>query len=223
MPSPSDPDQRTQHLRSGLEQLNLPCDEGQVATLLQFADVLQHWNRRMNLIGSIDDMSLLTRHILDCAAIVPWVRGRRVVDIGSGAGLPGMVLAILAPGHEYCLLDSREKRTQFLKYAVQTLDLQSVEVACCRVEHYPGTMKFDTLVSRAFSRLDRFIALSNHLRADTGRWLAMKGRISDNELAFEELAFEQEVVSGNLRTTVEPLQVPFLEEERHLVIVAADH
>jgi 16S rRNA (guanine527-N7)-methyltransferase len=153
---------------------------------------------------------MVTRHLLDSLAIAPQVRGPRVLDVGTGPGLPGIPLAIALPQFAFTLLDSNGKMLRFVTQAVGELGLKNVEVVQIRAESYRPAALFDTLVTRAFANIADMLAHTRHLCAPHGRFLAMKGRFSDEERA----AIPAEYAAETIR-----LHVPGLEAERQLVIL----
>ncbi|SHE73129.1 16S rRNA m(7)G-527 methyltransferase [Modicisalibacter ilicicola DSM 19980] len=170
------------HLESGLARLGIAADDRTRQRLCALLALLHKWNRAYNLtaVRSLDEM--VTKHLLDSAAVLPFVTGPRLLDVGSGPGLPGLVLAILKPEIDVTLLDSNGKKVRFQRQALLELELANVTPVQQRVEQLaaPG---FDQVISRAFASLADFVALTDHLLAPGGEWLAMKGRISDDELA----------------------------------------
>jgi 16S rRNA (guanine527-N7)-methyltransferase len=180
--------------------------------LLGYLDLLQKWNRAYNLTAVRDPAAMVTRHLLDSLAVAPYVRGPRVLDIGTGPGLPGIPLAIALPRLEFVLLDSNGKKIRFLRQAAAELGLGNVRIEHTRVEQFRPREKFDTLVSRAFASIAAMLAASAHLCRDTGRFLAMKGVYPEAELADIPPAFRVEAV--------ERLTVPGLDEQRHVVIIS---
>jgi 16S rRNA (guanine527-N7)-methyltransferase len=156
-----------------------------------------------------DPAEMVTRHLLDSLAILPHVGGRTLADLGSGAGLPGIPIAIATPEREVLLVDSNGKKARFLREAVRRLALAKTRVAESRVENVEGT--FDCVTARAFASLGDMLTWGGHLLATDGRWLALKGRFPDDELAGVPQAFEVE-------KTIE-LNVPGLDAERHLVVL----
>lgn len=169
----------TSLLRSGLDHLkmDIPTDD-----LMQYLHLLDKWNKTYNLtaVRKINDM--VGRHLLDSLAIKPWVKGPRILDVGTGAGLPGIPLAIAYPEYHFVLLDSNGKKTRFLQEVIRVLKLNNVEVEQTRVENYHPEQGFDTVISRAFSDLSQMTAWTHHLLAQGGQWLAMKGRYPETEL-----------------------------------------
>ena len=203
-------------LLAGLVALRL--DPGLAGPLLKYLGELVLWNKAYNLTAVREPAEMVTRHLLDSLVILPHVgaaHGRdpvRIVDVGAGAGLPGVPLAIANPQLHVTLLDSGGKKARFLRHAQRTLPLANVEVVEARAEAFAPKERFDVVVSRAFSALGEFLQATSALGADGGRWLAMKGKLDRKELADVPPGFrvEQEI----------QLQVPGLDEERHLIIVS---
>lgn len=166
-------------LAQGLEQFSLGAFNN---PLLSYLLLLKKWNSAYNLTAVRDLESMVNKHILDSLAIIPWLKGDRIIDVGTGAGLPGIPLAITQPEKNFVLLDSNGKKTRFLNEVKRQLDLKNLEVVHFRVENYRPTQGFDTVISRAFSSLAQMIHWTEHLVATDGMWLAMKGRYPDAEL-----------------------------------------
>jgi 16S rRNA (guanine527-N7)-methyltransferase len=198
-----------QRLDAGLSALGIALDEAAIARLVDYVELLERWNAAYNLTAVRDPAEMVTRHLLDSLAIVPHVAGATLADLGSGAGLPGIPLAIAAPAREILLVDSNGKKARFLREAVRKLALAKTRVAESRVENVEGT--FDCITARAFASLGDMLAWGGHLLAPGGRWLALKGRFPDDELAAVPAAFEVE-------KTLQ-MNVPGLDAERHLVIL----
>lgn len=195
-------------LQAGLAELNL--DQPQLAErLLAYLDLLVKWNRAFNLTAIREPAQMLPLHLFDSLVILPWVQGERLLDVGSGAGLPGIPLALAQPQLQVVLLDSNGKKARFLRQAKLELGLANVEVVEARVEAYAAEAAFDVITSRAFARLEEFVALTQPLLAAGGRWLAMKGRLDENELA--------EVGSRQFALQCHRLEAPGLDAERHLI------
>jgi 16S rRNA (guanine527-N7)-methyltransferase len=152
---------------------------------------------------------MVTRHLLDSLVVLPWLRGPRVLDVGSGAGLPGLPLAMASPGLDFVLLDSAAKRVGFLRHVVARLDLKNVAVVHARVQDYADEAGFDTVISRAFAALADFVNLAGHLCAPGGRLLAMKGRLDASEM--------EAMPEGWVIADVRRLAVPGSDRERHLL------
>ena len=198
-----------ERLRAGTNALGLTLPESTLQRLIGYLRELARWNRAYNLTAVRDPDEMVTRHLLDSLAIAPHVSGATLADLGSGAGLPGIPLAIAAPERAILLVDSNGKKARFLREAVRKLALAKTRVAESRVENVEGT--FDCVTARAFASLGDMLAWGGHLLAPDGRWLALKGRFPDDELAAVPDAFE-------IETTIE-LNVPGLDAERHLVIL----
>lgn len=205
----ADRDSLRQRLGAGLAALRLDLPDATVERLLDYVDLLHRWNTTYNLSAVRDPADMVTRHLLDSLAIVPYVTGATLADLGSGAGLPGIPLAIVAPGRAVTLVDSNGKKTRFLRAAVRELRLANVRVAEARVEAVQG--RFDCITARAFATLADMLAWGGHLLAPGGRWLALKGRHPQDEIDTLPAGFTVEAVV--------PLTVPGLEAERHVVII----
>lgn len=197
-------------LDEGLARLELAVEPSQRDQLLALLALLHKWNRAYNLTAVRDPLAMVSRHLLDSAAVLPWVRGPRLLDVGAGPGLPGLVLAILAPELQVSLLDSNGKKVRFQRQAVLELGLTNVTPVQARVEAHRDA-PFDQLISRAFASLADFVTLTEGLLAEGGEWLAMKG-----PAAAEELEALPPGVSLNAR---HELAVPFDESQRQLLIL----
>jgi len=206
----SDRDPLRQRLGAGLAALRIDLPDDVVARLLDYLALLHRWNATYNLSAVRDPVEMVTRHLLDSLAIMPHVRGATLADLGTGAGLPGVPLAIVAPERAVTLVDSNGKKTRFLRAAVRELRLANVSVAEARVEAVRG--RFDCITARAFATLADMLAWGGHLLAPGGRWLALKGRHPQDEIDALPPGFRVEAV--------EPLVVPGLEAERHVVIIS---
>jgi 16S rRNA (guanine527-N7)-methyltransferase len=178
--------------------------------LLQFIALIEKWNRAYNLTAIRDKEEMARLHILDSLAILPHLHGKRLIDIGTGAGLPGIPLAIYRPDMEFVLLDSNAKKTRFVQQAILELKLKNVSVLHSRVEDYQPEQLFDTVVSRAFASMNDILKLTAHLLNKGGLLLAMKGQKPDEELA--ELTLPYRIV---------PIVVPYVDAERCLVCISA--
>ena len=205
----ADRDPLRQRLCAGLAALPLDLPEAATARLLAYVDLLARWNATYNLSAVRDPLEMITRHLLDCLAIVPYVRGETLADLGSGAGLPGIPLAIAAPQRQVTLVDSNGKKTRFLRAAVRELGLANVCVAECRIEAIEGT--FDCITTRAVASLADMLGWGGSLLAPEGVWLALKGRFPQDELAALPAGFHVDAVVA--------LDVPGLDAERHVVII----
>jgi len=192
-------------LVSGLEVLNQTLSEHQIEQLLAFISLIEKWNKSYNLTSIRDRISMVPMHLLDSLAIVPFVEGQRVIDIGTGAGLPGIVLAICFPDIQFVLLDSNAKKTRFVQQVILELKLTNVSVCHNRVELYrPGNI-FDMAITRAFASLEDIVRLTTHLLNKDGVLLAMKGQVPDVSML------------ASVKTELFPLSVPGIDGERCLV------
>ena len=199
-------------LQDGCAQLALEVPESRLHALLHHLELLRRWNARKPLTAESELPAMLVRHVLDSLVLLPFLSGRRVLDVGSGGGFPGLPLAILEPERDWMLLDRRKWSAEFLRYAAGQLKLENVEVASTRLESYQPPRPFDTLVSRAVAPLGGLYRISRHLHHRRSRLLAMVGRIPTGAIARLPPA-----VRRNSR--VEPLHVPYLDAERHAVII----
>ncbi|WP_028534609.1 16S rRNA (guanine(527)-N(7))-methyltransferase RsmG [Paludibacterium yongneupense] len=197
-------------LTHGLAGLGLDLSAAQVALLDGYLALLAKWNQTYNLTAVRDEERMVSYHLLDSLSLVPRLDGgERLLDVGSGGGMPGIPAAIARPDLQVAVLDSNHKKTTFLRQAVIELGLSNVEVVTSRVELYRPDFRFDRITSRAFSELSEFVKLTRHLLAEGGQFLAMKGVYPYEEIA--SLPADVRVAA------VETLVVPGLEAERHLV------
>jgi len=202
------PDTRLSEGLAGL-RLNLPTKTR--SQLLQYLTLLSKWNRIYNLTAIRQPSRLVSHHLLDSLAVLTYLEGSSIVDVGSGAGLPGIPLAIAQPHRRVVLLDSNHKKGAFLRQAVLELGLDNTEVVTTRVEQWSPASLFDVVISRAFSDLLGFVEAARHLCKATGVLAAMKGVYPDEELA---------QVGSSIRVlNVVPLSVPGLQAARHLVLL----
>ena len=196
-------------LQAGVATLNLKQDTERIERLLAHAALLRKWNRIYNLVAAADMEEILATHLLDSLSIHAYVRGIRIVDVGSGAGFPGIPLAIFLPEKQFVVLDANRKKARFLQQVVIELGLSNVSVVHTRVEHYPEKARFDTVMCRAFASLDRFVSVAGRLCKHSGSLLAMKGTYPAAELEGIPAGFKLRLVAR--------LVVPGLERERHVV------
>ena len=196
-------------LESGLSALNLSHTTKQTEQLLDFIKRIAKWNKAYNLTAVRNNEDMARLHILDSLAILPHIEGKRVIDIGTGAGLPGIPLAIFMPEVEFVLLDSNAKKTRFVQQVILELKLKNVSVLHSRVENYQPQLGFDTMTMRAFASLPDIMKLTAHLLRADGVLLAMKGQIPEAELA-----------EIDAQTTLIKINVPEVEAERCLVRIA---
>ena len=192
-------------LVSGLESLNLPLAEARIAQLLDFIKLIEKWNKAYNLTAIRDREAMVRLHILDSLAILPFIEGKRVIDIGTGAGLPGIPLAIYLPEIEFVLLDSNAKKTRFVQQAILELKLKNASVRHNRAEQFHPEKNFDTVITRAFAGLSDIVEFTVHLLNKDGVLLAMKGQAPDVPKL------------KSATTTLIPVNVPGIDAERCLV------
>ncbi len=199
-------------LRAGLAELELSASDEQVAGLLNFLGLVKKWNKVFNLTALKTDEQMLRGHLLDSLSVLPYVRqARQVLDVGSGAGLPGIPLAIMLPGVKFDLLDSNGKKTRFMQQAIIELGLNNTRVQHCRIEDFPHANQFDIIISRAFANIkDTIRKLADYSRSD-GRFLFMKSRTVEDEL---------KILDDSYTAQCFKLSVPGMEADRVVVIVS---
>ena len=200
-------------LERGLEQLALALPAGAREQLLQYLALLAKWNRIYNLTAIRDPLGMVSQHLLDSLAVVPHLPlspGARLADAGSGAGLPGIPLALARPQWHVTLIEANQKKAAFLRQAAIELELSNVELHEGRVEEWRPASGFGLVISRAFTRVAEFVATCRHLVAPRGMLAAMKGKHPQAELG--------ELPSDVQCTGVIALHVPFIKAERHLVL-----
>lgn len=196
-------------LQRGIVELGLAVSCDTQTKLLEYLALLVKWNKVYNLTAVRDPRQMVVHHLLDSLAVMPHLAAGRWLDVGCGAGLPGLVLAIAQPDWDFTLLDSNSKKTGFVQQAIIELGLRNAEVRCARVEEFQTTNKYDGIISRAFTELGDFLRITRHLIADKGRWVAMKG-LPEHELAG--------VPGDCLVEEIILLSVPGLDAARCLVI-----
>ncbi len=204
-------DSLRRQLLTGAQGLGVKLNDTQTELLLDYLFEFAKWNRAYNLSAVRDIEQMLGRHLLDSLAVVPHIAGDRLIDVGTGGGLPGMVLAICYPQKKLTLLDSNGKKTRFLFHVKTQLGLANVSVENCRVETLQPPALFDGVISRAFASLADMTRWCRHLLADGGMFYAMKGQFPEAEL-------EQVSADYSLYQSLE-LSVPGEEGERHLLLL----
>jgi 16S rRNA (guanine527-N7)-methyltransferase len=202
-------------LLDGARALALELDEAQLARLVAHLDLLDEWSARMNLTAIRDRPSQLTKHLLDSLTVQPYLRGERIADVGSGAGFPGIPLAIVEPHRHFTLIESTGKKCRFLEHVRDALELKNVAIVQSRAESYQPDMRFDTVLARAVGPVADLVKVAGPLVVGGGRLLAMKGRYPEQELAAR--------LDGWKVAAVHALSVPGLGEERHLVELCRSH
>ena len=193
-------------LTTGITHLNLSEDKVKLEKLLDFIVLIAKWNKIYNLTAIRDQQAMAKLHILDSLAISPYIRGQRLIDIGTGAGLPGIPLAIFHTEKQFILLDSNAKKTRFIQQVILELKLNNVSVHHGRVEDFKPKIGFDTVTCRAFASMDNIMRLTKHLFNENGLLLAMKAQKLEEEL--NNLGKDYRLIT---------LKVPFIEAERCLV------
>jgi 16S rRNA (guanine527-N7)-methyltransferase len=199
----------------GARQLGIELSAAQESKLVAHLDLLDEWGARMNLTAIRDREQQLTKHVLDSLSVLPYLQGARVADVGSGAGFPGIPLAIVAPGTHFALIESTGKKCRFLEHVRATLGLSNVEVVQSRAETYKPASRYDTVVARAVGPIADLVRNAGALVAGGGRLLAMKGRHPGEEISRK--------LNGWKVASVQRLTVPGLAEERHLVELVRSH
>ncbi len=202
-------------LQSAAKQFGLEISTRDAERLLRLLDELDEWNQRMNLTAIRERSQQLTKHLLDSLSLQPFLHGERVLDVGTGAGFPGLPLAIVNPQRHFTLLDSTAKKLKFIDHAAQVLELLNVTTVHARAESYRPAERFHIVTSRAVGPIDRFVKWAGHLCVGGGRLLAMKGRYPAEEL--------ESLPNGWKTAAVHRIVVPGLDEERHLVEICRSH
>ena len=198
-----------QIITSGIAELNLDASQTKIDQTLDYLSLLQKWNQSFNLVSSRNKLEIVERHILDSLSVNEYIGGECILDMGSGAGLPGIPLAIFNPEKKFILLDSNGKKTRFLQQVKIALHLQSIEIENSRVENYQTKHQIDMVVCRAFSSLVEIAKKAQHLLSRDCKILAMKGKFPEDEIS--ELSEEVKV------SNIVELKVPGINSERHLI------
>lgn len=203
-------DMHRRRLEKGLSEMKIELPAEAVGQLIDFLRMLVKWNRVYNLSAIKEAEQMIDLHLLDSLAILPFLHGQRCIDVGTGAGLPGVPLAIARPDMMFSLLDSNSKKTRFIQQVCIDLGLKNIQVVHERVENYQPSQRFDTLTARAFTGLPDLLTKTRHLLCSNGKLLAMKSKETD-KLEREDYAFE----------SLQSLVIPGLEATRNLVIYVA--
>ena len=201
-----------QKLAQGIAELGLELSPQIQQKLLDYVALLQKWNKVYNLTSIRNAEQMISHHLLDSLAVLPHLWPGRWLDVGCGAGLPGLVLAIARPEWKFSLLDSNSKKTSFVQQAIIELDVNNVKVYCARVEELQPGEKYDGIISRAFADTAVFVTLTRHLLAEKGHWAAMKGT-PEQEL--------QHLPGDVVVERIIPLSVSGLDAARCLVLLKA--
>ncbi|ETI59758.1 16S rRNA (guanine(527)-N(7))-methyltransferase RsmG [Marinomonas profundimaris] len=198
-------------IQKGALQMGASLSDNTIQSLVRYLAMLEKWNKAYNLTAIRDVEQMISLHLLDSLATLPYITGDKIIDVGTGPGLPGMVLAICYPEKRFTLLDSNGKKTRFLTQVKMELGIDNVTVENERVEKHAHQGEYDHVISRAFASLQDMINWTLPLPSDTGNFLAMKGVYPTEEIA--ALPKEVDLVS------VEPLNVPNIQAERHMVVM----
>lgn len=201
-------------LEAGLQEMGLQIGAEQQQKLLDYVALIYKWNQVHNLTAVREPLEMVTLHILDSLSVLPYIDCKRLLDVGAGAGLPSIPLAICLPELQVTAIDAVQKKVSFMRQAKAQLGLNNFNVIHGRIEEQEVPSKdmpekFDVITSRAFSEIGLFVKLTKHLLADGGRWLAMKGVIPQQE-------FDK---SGIQPTEIKVLKVAGLDAERHLIVL----
>jgi 16S rRNA (guanine527-N7)-methyltransferase len=204
-------------LQNGCEELHLHLSSEVQIKLIDYLLLLKKWNKTYNLTAIDDPRKMITHHLLDSLGVASYILGNNILDVGSGAGLPGIPLALALPQKHFVLLDSNLKKTRFLFHVVTTLKIANIEVVNQRVEMYNPKITnnfngFDVIITRAFSAIQDMLNKTRHLYNANGCLLAMKGKIPTKEIE-----------NINKNVMVYNLTIPGLNEERHLVVIQNNH
>jgi 16S rRNA (guanine527-N7)-methyltransferase len=202
-------------LTRGAAEIGIDLDAAQAESLLRLVDELELGNAQFNLTAIRDRPGMLRKHVLDSLTLAPYLRGERVADVGTGAGFPGLALAIVDPRRRFTLIEATGKKARFVAQTAERIGCSNVQVVNTRAESYRPLALFDTVAARALSSLEDFVANAGHLCAPGGRLLAMKGKLPEDEMSALPRSFRV--------LAVHRLHVPGLSDERHLVELGAAH
>ena len=197
-------------LEKGMQILGFENIPQIISKLLIYKELLMKWNNSFNL-TSVKNTEIVTHHFLDCLAVIPFIKSSRLLDVGTGAGLPGIVIAIVNPDIKVSLIDKVGKKITFIKRIIAELEIKNIETYHERVELLTSEEKYDGIISRAFSNMEVFIKSTKHLIKSQGVWYGMKSK----------KILDDEMININDPWTLEKLDVPFLQAERYLVKVSS--
>lgn len=201
-------------LEAGMQQMEVEYSSEQRDMLLAYLQLLMTWNKAYNLTAIRDPGEMIRLHLLDSLAVLPHISGKRLIDVGTGAGLPGIPLAIMCPERDFTLLDSNGKKTRFLFQARCDLGLSNLKEINSRVENHQPEVPYDAVLSRAFTSVADMVKKCSHLLSPEGLFLAMKGKFPQSELS--EVGKDYKVNASHT------LQVPGVDGERHLIVISRD-
>ena len=197
-------------LEKGMQILGFENTPQSISKLLIYKELLMKWNNSFNL-TSVKNTEIVTHHFLDCLAVIPFIKSSTLLDVGTGAGLPGIVIAIVNPDIKVSLIDKVGKKITFIKRIIAELEIKNIETYHDRVELLTSEEKYDGIISRAFSNMEVFIKSTKHLIKSQGVWYGMKSK----------KILDDEMININDPWTLEKLDVPFLQAERYLVKVSS--
>ena len=197
-------------LEKGMQILGFENTPQIISKLLIYKELLIKWNNSFNL-TSVTNKEIVTHHFLDCLAVIPFIKSSTLLDVGTGAGLPGIVIAIVNPDIKVSLVDKVGKKINFIKRIIAELEIKNIEPYHDRVELLTSEEKYDGIISRAFSNMEVFIKSTKHLIKTQGVWYGMKSK----------KILDDEMININDPWTLEKLDVPFLQAERYLVKVSS--
>jgi len=195
-----------ERLKEGIEKLELENKDYLYTKLLIYKQLLIKWNKVFNLISVKGVEEIVTHHFLDCLAVVPHIEGKNILDVGSGAGMPGIIIGLCCPDKSITLVDSVGKKTAFLNQTCTELNLRNITVINKRVEDMTTNKLFDSVIARAFSEMQILIDLTKHLIEDKGAWYGMKSK-----------KINEEVIRKNFVVEKREILVPYLDADRYLV------
>jgi 16S rRNA (guanine527-N7)-methyltransferase len=201
-----------QQLVAGIAAMQLDVPAQVPAKLIDYISLLNHWNRSFNLTAVRQPQEMVSKHLHDSLAVLPFIGEGSVIDVGSGAGLPGIPLALARPEQRFVLLDSNGKKTRFLQQAKIVLGLDNVEVVNQRVEQYSADIYFDVIIARAYASTDDILDTTRQLQGERTRILVMQGQ-RDEQIGLAGYAIE----------AIHPITVPGLHAERHLLEISKTH
>jgi len=194
-------------LRQGIGQLGLNDSNNIISKLLIYKDILLKWNKAFNLTALRDEKTVVINHLLDSLSVAHLIQENDILDVGSGAGLPGIVLALYDPKKQITLVDKVRKKAAFMRQVCIELDIKNVDVIHCRVEDMDHNKKFDAIVARAFSEMDLLINLTKNIIKKNGYWYGMKSKKLMDEIIVKRKEFLE----------IHQIKVPFLEADRYLI------
>ena len=204
---PADPLEKI--LVVGAKEQGIALEPAQTAALLRLIAELREWNQRFNLTGITDPVDMVRKHLLDSLSVQPYLHGKLIADVGTGAGFPGLPLAVIKPGREFALIEATGKKARFVRHAADAMELKNVDVIPARSEDWRGPAPYDIVLTRALGKLEEFVRVAGHLCAPRGRMLAMKGRRPDSEIAA--------LPPGWRAVAVHDVQIPGLPAARCIV------